>query len=491
MENDMTIETVPETAKKKASKFKPWQKITAAVLAVALVAGLGVAVALELTKNKNSSAETTEGITEEQETQDEDAFANAAHYDLVLKDGENLISTPGVYTVTGSTTNGYIHVNSGDEDKVKLILTNVTIKNPSGAAIWVESNGNVHIETVGTNTLDANPGESEDAAIYSKADLIFKGDGKLVITSTADGIKGKDDVKIKSGTFDITASEDGIKGKDSLTIKGGDITVAAGDDAIKSSNEEDETKGVLKIEGGTIKVTKSYEALEAQVIIITGGDIDVVASDDGINAASDLCNSNAMSPTGNADITFCKIDISGGTVHVNAGGDGLDANGSVYLSGGTVFIDGPTSSGDGALDYDGVMEITGGTIVAVGMSGMAENATSATQGSALVNLSTTYSAGSVITIGDVTFTTAKSFNSVMVSSPSLQKGESYDLKINGATVQTVQFTDYLVGSGSGMGGGMMGGGQGGAPSDQGGQAPSGQSGQAPSDMGGGQRQMRR
>ena len=459
MENQDIVTKIPEEPLKKSDG--KLQKIIAISLAVALVIGLGTFAVLELINRNNQSTsdngqstsgnnQITSEIIESTSGDDESAddyFASAPTYNLELKDGENSIKKPGVYTVTGSTSNGYIYINT-DENKVKLILNGVTIKNSSGPAIYVESNENVHIETVGEITLEAVATEDLDATIYSKADLILKGDGTLNIISTIDGIHGKDDVKIKSGTINVTASEDGIKGKDSLVIQGGDITVSAGDDGLKVSNDEEEDKGILTISGGNITVKKSKEAIEAAQINIGGGNIDVTASDDGVNAAADFCSQMAMSPTGNSNITVCKITIAGGTLKVNAGGDGLDSNGSIYLSGGTVYVDGPTNSGNGALDYDGAFEITGGTIVATGMSGMAINASSATQGSALVNLSSTYPAGSTITIGNVSFTPTKSFNSVMVSSPNLEKGKSYDLKINGETAQTIEFSDFLVGSGN-------------------------------------------
>lgn len=472
-EPEITIQTIKDESQDDVVKnttknsLKQWQKNLVIIASVILLAGLGTVIALELINKNNqsdsSSTPTYSNSTTEVTEKDDDAFSDAAKYTLELKDGENLIEKPGVYTVSGSTESGFIHVNAGDE-KVKIILDNVSITNQNGAAIYVESNGNVHIETVGKNTLNANPTEDIDAAIYSKADLILKGDGQLDIISSIDGIHSADDLKIKSGTITVKAEEDGIKGKDSLTIQDGTITVEAGDDGLKASNDEEEDKGVLTISGGTIKVTKSKEAIEAAKVEISGGDIDVTSTDDGINAAADFCAQMAMSPTKNANVTTCSLTISGGTLRVNAGGDGLDANGSIYLSGGTVYVDGPSNAGNGALDYDGVFDITGGTIIATGSSGMALNASSSTQGSALVNMSSSYQSGSKITIGDIEFTPSKSFNSVMVSSPTFKKGESYNLTINGETLQTIEFTDYLVSQGNGgmnggMGGEMMRGGR--------------------------------
>lgn len=65
-----------------------------------------------------------------------------------------------------------------------------------------------------------------------------------------------------------------------------------------------------------------------------------------------------------------------------AGGDGIDSNGDLNVSGGEIYVSGPTSDGDSALYYDGAATITGGTIVASGYSGMAQNfGSDSTQGS--------------------------------------------------------------------------------------------------------------
>lgn len=54
-----------------------------------------------------------------------------------------------------------------------------------------------------------------------------------------------------------------------------------------------------------------------------------------------------------------------------ASGDGLDTNGTMKMSGGTVIVNGPVSSGNGALDYDNGFPVTGGTLIAACSSGIA------------------------------------------------------------------------------------------------------------------------
>lgn len=66
------------------------------------------------------------------------------------------------------------------------------------------------------------------------------------------------------------------------------------------------------------------------------------------------------------------LSIKGGNVYVNAEGDGLDSNGSISMTGGTVMVSGPTNAGNGALDYNGTFDISGGTLIAAGSAGMAQ-----------------------------------------------------------------------------------------------------------------------
>lgn len=122
---------------------------------------------------------------------------------------------------------------------------------------------------------------------------------------------------------------------------------------------------------------------------ISGGTIDITASDDGLNAAG----GNDQSGMGGFGGDMFSADedawitISGGTVTIDATGDGIDSNGDLTVSGGNIFVSGPSDNGNGALDYNGTATITGGTLVAAGMSGMEQNfGSDSTQGLLMMNL---------------------------------------------------------------------------------------------------------
>ena len=125
---------------------------------------------------------------------------------------------------------------------------------------------------------------------------------------------------------------------------------------------------------------------------------------------------------------------------VDADGDGVDVNGNVVMTGGTLIVNGPTSNGNGALDYDGGFKMTSGYLIAVGSSGMAQAPdSSSTQYSVLVNMGTGVQAGTVIHLetssGEelFSFTATKWCQSLVFSSPELVKGTSYVLYLGGSS----------------------------------------------------------
>ncbi|WP_105150464.1 carbohydrate-binding domain-containing protein [Streptococcus suis] len=287
------------------------------------------------------------------------------------------ITEGGTYILTGSTTAG---VTVETDANVRIILAGAEISSSDNAAINVIKADNVELEIKDgtTNTVKDTSNHTDtniEGAIHVEADLTITGNGSLTVEGNfQDGIVSTDDLVVNSGNITVTAVDDGIRGKDSLTINGGTINVTAGGDGIKSTNDTDTTKGyttitggeitvtagddgikaetALTIDGGTITVSESIEALEGTNITINGGTIDVYGSDDAINASS----------TTSSDI---YIKVTGGDLKVAVGSgdtDAFDANGNLYISGGTIAVTAPTS----AFDFDGTVEFTGGTVTVNG-----------------------------------------------------------------------------------------------------------------------------
>ena len=425
-----------------------------------------------------------------------------------IEDGVVTIKAAGVYVLSGTLTDGTIVVDAGDDDKVQLVLDGVSIMAADYAAIYAKNADKVFVtlaEGAG-NSLTVSgdyvrtDDNNVDAVIFAKCDLTLNGTGSLTVKdNTGHGIvskddlvvtggtytiysqdhclNGKDSVRIADGTFNLSCDEDGIHaGNDDqqdgyVYIEGGDINISVGDDAIHA-------EGLLIITGGDIDVSKSCEGVEGDKILVTGGDIDVISSDDGFNAAGGSSGSGDnhdgfgdSSGSGDNHDGFgggpgmggvdmdadndAYILITGGTININANGDGIDSNGCIGITGGSVYVLGPSDNGNGAMDYGICAAITGGEIVAVGGSGMAQGfGDESTQCSALVNFDEWVDAGETITLTDsdgkevLSYRVDKKFNSVVISTSDMKQGDNYTLTV-GDQNSTFTLDDITYSEGSG------------------------------------------
>ena len=318
-------------------------------------------------------------FTERDLTQTAD-LTDAEYY--TLQDGQDIeITSAGVYVLSGTATDITIKVNAGDEDKVQIVLNGVNITNSDSPAIYVVNADKVFVTTTDTeNTLSvtgtfaADGDTNTDAAIFSKDDLILNGVGTLNISSTANGVTSKDDLKITGGTINISCESDALEANDSVAIADGNITIASNKDGIHAENDEDDTVGyvyicggnikieaaddgihgttIVQIDGGTFDIDTYGEGIEATIVQINGGTVDVYAADDGINASA---KSSAYYP---------ELQINGGDVTISMGQgdtDALDSNGALTITGGTINI-----TAQSPFDYDGTGTFSGGTVIVNG-----------------------------------------------------------------------------------------------------------------------------
>lgn len=379
----------------------------------------------------------------------------------------------------------------------------------------------------------ANSDDDPDAAVYSDDDLEINGTGQLIVMANYhNGITSKDDLIIAGGQIEVNAVNDTFRGRDSLTVTGGTIELIAGGDGLQSNNDEDSDKGWIAINGGTLQINAEDDGLQAETTLnISSGEITLATADDGLHAGTDLTITdgileisavddaihaeNALNiQGGNINITSSYeglegtnvtisgglinvqssddginaageanvfIRISGGNINVNANGDGIDANGDLYFEGGAVYVNGPTNNGNGAMDYDGECLVTGGTLAIAGSSGMAQApGEESSQNSIIITFTETQAPGTTVALTDsdgqevISFTPAKTFQSLVFSSPALEEGAAYTLtssQVNDdqATVTLSEATITLSGTLTSIAedgteveyrGGMMGGGHG-------------------------------
>lgn len=255
-------------------------------------------------------------------------------------------------------------------------------------------------------------------------------------SASTKGIKADGRLYINGGTFTINSADDSVHSNSAVTINDGAYTLTTGDDGVHSGE-------AVEINGGTITISESYEGLEGLTVTINDGDIDITSSDDGINAAggTEEMGFGGMGNDSTEDTSTDEMwmEINGGYIHVLAGGDGIDSNGDITVNGGEVYIDGPSDNGNSAIDYGdrSACYVNGGTVVAIGSSGMAEDISDdSDQQVMLVKLDSQKEAGEVtLTDSDgneiITYTALKAYDCVIISTKDLEAGQTYTLTTSG------------------------------------------------------------
>ncbi|MGW2095364.1 carbohydrate-binding domain-containing protein [Promicromonospora sukumoe] len=355
----------------------------------------------------------------------------------------------------------------------------------------------------GTGSLEVT-GSSNDG-IASKDGLVIAG-GDITVTAVDDGVRGKDFLVVTDGTLDVDAEGDGLKADNEdgtnddgetvgyAALLGGTVTVASGDDGVHAESD-------LVVDGATVTVSESVEGLEAAHILVASGTVDVTSSDDGFNAAGGTSTTtdgaatdgttttddtaadtgtgqdsaaqppaDGEAPTGGEPPTSgtmpdgqppqggggagggggmpgeaagdFSLVITGGDVTVDAGGDGLDSNGTLTVSGGDVTVFGPTDGGNGTLDSAGALTVDGGTLLAVGTSSMLQTPGDGSEGWVSATFDT-LGAGTELTVVDSSgnvvaeVTLARDTQSVVLASADVTAGDTYTVRADGTEVTSV------------------------------------------------------
>ena len=356
----------------------------------------------------------------------------------------------GSLTIQGNHADGIV---CQDDLKFNSGTFNITAKDDGirGKDSVQILSGNYTINSVADAIKTTNETDNGKGFIMIK-------DGTFNLSPGAKGLKSTQSILIYAGNFQIDAFDDAIHSDNRIGLAGGNYELATGDDAVHANE-------LLVVDGSYLDVQKSKEGLEARNIFINSGEIKVIASDDGINAGgssqndtlgtSNTPNKNntnnpaAMPGAMEADLG-CSLNINGGNIYVNSGGDGVDSNGYLYFNGGKTVIDGPTNNANGAIDTGVGVIMRGGEVIAVGSSGMAENLGA---NSSVVNASIFFSnfqtAGTTIEIKNaegetiISYAPAKAFNHLAVGTTSFTLGQTYTIYLNGTEYSTFTTNDIL------------------------------------------------
>ena len=306
--------------------------------------------------------------------------ANINGSGAAVENNKVTITEAGTYVLSGTLTDGCIDVNVSGKGTVRLILNGVNITSSTTAPFIVEDAKKVVVtladgttNTFTDSTRVAADDEDYSAAVYSKADLTFNGNGTLNINAGyRNGIKSTDDLKIVSGTYNITSNEDGIVGKDLLAVKTGIFNITSCQDGMKSTYDKDDTKGNIIIDDGTFNITASTDGIQSEHILrINGGEFNIKTGN-GYQESTKSSNSQPGNMGGNTTTTTQTQDedsmkglkagtiikVTGGTYIIDSQDDAVHTNGNMYIDNGKYTI----NTGNDAFHADTQLVINGGTI---------------------------------------------------------------------------------------------------------------------------------
>ncbi len=346
---------------------------------------------------------------------------------------------------------------------------------------------------------DGNRNKSSISAKGLKAeDTVTVTGGKLTVTAADDGIHSNDTVLLEGGAAYIRSADDGVHADRILILSGGSFEIAQSYEGLEAAQ--------VTISGGTTCITASDDGINASNGSgNAGGGFDGGGRPGGGGNGGGFDgggrpggggngggfngggrpggnggnpggggNGGGTPPDGNpgeiptgtpgelpdgqqpadgsadgmtdgtaTDTLTPLLTVSGGCTVVYASGDGIDSNGNIVMTGGTLLVFGPTSNGDGAIDYgDGncSMTISGGTLLAVGSSGMAETATGNGQAVFDGSFRSSIAAGTLVGLCDADgnlicgYRLPKVISSIVFSSSALTSGATYTL-VQGGTAE--------------------------------------------------------
>lgn len=191
---------------------------------------------------------------------------------IVKTDGEHVTvnytgSSIQAYKLTGTSSNGSFKLYG--QKKQAIILSGVSLTNPSGAAINNQSGKRTFVVVEGENSLSdgssaaysTSDDEDMKAVFFSEGQLVFSGTGSLNVTACnkqgKSGITSDDYIRLMPGPSVTIVSGNsaghGLRGKDYVRISGGKLMVSTAAPMKKGIGSD----GYVLVEGGETEIDVS------------------------------------------------------------------------------------------------------------------------------------------------------------------------------------------------------------------------------------------
>lgn len=380
---------------------------------------------------------------------------------IVSKD--DLVITGGTYKIAaadnGITAKDQIKILDGSFD-IDAANSAVKAKNTDDTEL-----GNIYIAG-GIFTIEA-----EQDGFHATGSIVVD-DGTITVNSGDDGFHADLDTVIHGGTILVEKSYEGLEGK-RVVVNGGDITINASDDGINAANSGDDgtnaiNPGANAAGSGDDDSNAASSNNDSSAAVNSGDDSSISGAADGKEPPQmppDTENGSDMQPSqdfdpenapsgGNAPQNFDpgNAPSDGDAPQMMQGGPGGGGNSELYIkiAGGTLTV---SADGDG-LDSNGGLLVTGGTLAAIGSAGMTESFDEASTQPVITYYCTeTQSADTIITLTDsdgsalFTVTPEKAYASIVLTCPEMKLDATYTLAA-GTDNEEIILTDIITTAGT-------------------------------------------
>ena len=247
---------------------------------------------------------------------------------VMIKDADIEVTSKGdgiKTTYADNTSLGYIIIEGGN---VKLYT----------AKDAIQATG--HIQITG-GTIDIT---TDNGVAHAGSDEESK---------SAKALKTDNNIYIKGAEVKIDATEDAINANGNVIVDGGKLSIATYNDAIQA-------EGAVVINDGSVDVNRSAKGIKGKSVSVNGGNVQITSDEDSIKATSGKDEDEDSKVIFGDEDPFAVsedvyVAVTGGTVNVTSGGESIDSDGNLYITGGSVTV-------TGAVDYKGSAYITGGSI---------------------------------------------------------------------------------------------------------------------------------
>ena len=199
------------------------------------------------------------------------------------------VAADSIYVIAGEFK-GNIIIDVGDDYKFDLELQGLSMSCDNMTPIVIKSGDKVSITAkkeyenyiydmrAAVNEEDTT---QENAVIHSEVDLKIGGKGKLTVVSENNkGIHSKKDLEVKNLTLTVSCMDNALKGNDSVTLEKATATlIATAGDGIKTSNSDISKKGnqrgTISVLGGTYHILAACDGLDAAYDVVIENDAEV------------------------------------------------------------------------------------------------------------------------------------------------------------------------------------------------------------------------